>query len=190
MDISNWVRKAQAGDTDAFERLVRCYQTAVYNLAYRMLGDRMEAEDAAQETFIRAYQGLEGFDMARPFKTWLLSIAAHHCIDRLRRRRPTVSLDEVQLSAASADPESAILRREVREQVQRLLDRLSPADRAVVVLYYWYDGSLAEIAEMLGTSASAIKSRLYRARRQMAEALQEEEDGLSTGTRADDVRVG
>ena len=82
-----WVTQAQQGSDEAFTQLVETYQTHVYNLCYRMLGEAEAAEDAAQETFLRAYQHLHRYDRKRPFGTWLLSIAAHYCIDRLRRRK-------------------------------------------------------------------------------------------------------
>jgi RNA polymerase sigma-70 factor (ECF subfamily) len=81
---------ALSGDHAAFSALVETYQTPVFNLCYRMLGDRCEAEDAAQEAFLRAYSRLRSYDPARPCETWLLSSAAHYCIDRLRTRRVTV----------------------------------------------------------------------------------------------------
>ena len=80
-----WVIQAQQGNDEAFTRLVEEYQTHVYNLCYRMLGEPEAAEDAAQETFLRAYQNLRRYDQTRSFATWLLSIGAHYCIDRLRR---------------------------------------------------------------------------------------------------------
>ena len=82
-----WVREARTGDAAAFSKLVEAYQTPVYNLAYRMLGNAAEAEDAAQETFIRAYTRLNTYDPDRKFSSWLLAIASHYCIDVLRRRR-------------------------------------------------------------------------------------------------------
>ena len=89
MSETDWERRARAGDQTAFTTLVEAYQTPIYNLCYRMLGEAGEAEDAAQETFLRAYSQLASYDPSRPFKTWLFSIANHHCIDRLRKRRLT-----------------------------------------------------------------------------------------------------
>ena len=76
-----WVDAAVAGDTRAFDRLVERYQKPVFSLAFRMLGNRDEAEDAAQEAFLKAYRALGSYDRRRSFSTWLLSITAHHCID-------------------------------------------------------------------------------------------------------------
>ena len=81
------VARAQQGDHTAFAQLVEQYQRPVYNLAYRMLGNAQDAEDAAQETFLRVYKQFKRYDRRQKFATWLLAIAAHYCIDRLRRRR-------------------------------------------------------------------------------------------------------
>ena len=87
-----WVLQAQQGNDEAFTKLVEEHQTHVYNLCYRMLGEPEAAEDAAQEAFLRAYQNLHRYDQNRAFATWLLSIAAHYCIDRLRRRKLSMIL--------------------------------------------------------------------------------------------------
>lgn len=181
-DETEWIRLAQEGDQIAFGRLVVAYQTPVYNLAYRMLGNAAEAEEAAQETFLRAYTHLRSYDPQRPFHSWLLSIASHYCIDRLRRRRITwLPLEEEviapeRLASDGPNPEAVVAQREQEEQIQQLLAALSPTDRAAITLRYWYDHSYEEIAEALNLTVSAVKSRLYRARRAMAKMIQEETD--------------
>jgi RNA polymerase sigma-70 factor (ECF subfamily) len=173
-----WVNAALQGDQDAFAEIVYAYQDAVYNLCYRMLGERTEAEDSAQEAFLRAYLNLERYDPSRSFKTWLLSIASNYCIDRLRRRRlQWLSLDDeptsdhLALSSGEPEPESATLDREHSQAIQVLLDELSPEYRAAVVLRYWYDYSYVEIADIMDTTESAVKSRLFRARQALADKL-------------------
>ena len=187
--ISEWVYATMDGNQDAFAEIVYTFQDAVYNLSYRMLGERTEAEDAAQEVFLRAYSNLHRYDHARSFKTWILSIASNHCIDRLRKRRMTlVSIDEPlpeTLSLASSDPlpEQAMLQNARSQEIQQLLDELAPDYRIAVVLRYWYDYSYAEIAEIMDTTESAIKSRLHRARRLLAETIAPEsfvDDGQDT----------
>ncbi len=170
-----WILRAQNGDDEAFTCLVETYQTPVYNLCYRMLGEPEAAEDAAQETFLRAYQNLLRYDRSRPFATWLLSIAAHYCIDRLRRRKfafiniEDEESDEVSFPDPTAiDPEAETERRQEQEQLHAILRLLEATDRATVILRYWYDFSEAEIAESLRLTIPAVKSRLHRARRQMA----------------------
>src|SRR6185369_4987184 len=172
----DWVNAALEGNQDAFAEIVYAYQESVYNLCYRMLGERTEAADAAQEAFLRAYLNLKRYDPARSFKTWVLSIASNYCIDRLRRRRlqwlslgdePTS--DHLSLSSDEPEPEPALLKNERSAALQTLLDELSPDYRAVVVLRYWYDYSYAEIADVMDTTESAVKSRLFRARQALAE---------------------
>ncbi len=179
-DEAEWVRLARQGDQTAFGRLVVAYQTPIYNLAYRMLGNAVEAEDAAQETFLRVYTKLHSYDPQRPFRSWLLSIASHYCIDRLRRRRITwLSFeDEIaapeRLTSTAPNPESVVVQREQEDRIQRLLTTLSPTDRAAITLRYWYDCSYEEIAETLNLTVSAVKSRLHRARRALAKTVQGE----------------
>ena len=170
---SEWLVKAQNGDPQAFTCLVEFYQKPVYNMCYRMLGNAEDAEDAAQETFMRAYKAIRRYDNKRPFSTWLLSIAAHYCIDQIRRWRfPVISVEELpfpDLPESSPGLEANLSRKEEQLLVRALLDVLEPLDRAAVVLYYWYDYSYEEICESLSLSLSAVKSRLHRARRAMAE---------------------
>jgi RNA polymerase sigma-70 factor (ECF subfamily) len=173
-----WVNAALQGDQNAFAEIVYAYQDAVYNLCYRMLGERGEAEDASQEAFLRAYTNLHRYDPARSFKTWVLSIASNYCIDRIRRRRlQWLSLDDepvadrLALHSDDPEPEVATLTKERSKKIQAMLQELSPDYRAVVVLRYWYDYSYAEIADMLETTESAIKSRLFRARQALADML-------------------
>ena len=167
-----WIRRALAGDQDAFACLVEAYQTAVYNLACRMLGNAVEAEDAAQEAFLKAYTRLNTYDSGKKFSSWLLAITSHHCIDRLRQRRFTLSLDELppwRWLSSSSRPEEVIVRSEERDEVHRLLDQLSPHHRAAVILRYWHGLSYQEIAEAMETTESAVKSTLYRARQKLAQ---------------------
>jgi RNA polymerase sigma-70 factor (ECF subfamily) len=171
------VEQALAGDADAFGDLVGRYERPVFNLAYRMLGDPREAEDAAQEAFIRAYTNLFRYDVNRSFKTWILSITSNHCIDRLRKRRLTyLSIDEPlpphpALTSDMQAPEAAALERERSQKIQDMLNELNEEYRLVVVLRYWYDMSYQEIADMLETTESAIKSRLFRARQALAKQI-------------------
>lgn len=170
---SVWLAQVRQGDGNAFTQLVETYQKPVYNLCYRMLHNAEDAEDAAQETFLRAYKNMRRYDPNRPFSTWLLSIAAHYCIDQIRKRRMTVvgieDLPVPDLPDGSPGPETLTGRSEEQRRIRDLLDTLDETDRAAVVMYYWYEFSYAEISEALGLTQSAIKSRLHRARRAMAE---------------------
>lgn len=172
------IQSARQGNQAAFTALVNAYQHPIYNLCYRMLGGADEAQEAAQETFLRAYTQLHRYDPERPFKTWLFSVASHYCIDRLRRRRITwVDIDDEPLAGhpalreARPGPEESVVRRERAADLQQLLDTLAPKDRAAVVMLYWYDLSYQEIADATNTTVSAVKSRLHRARAALAEGL-------------------
>jgi RNA polymerase sigma-70 factor (ECF subfamily) len=169
----DWLKQAQKGDDMAFSRLVEAYQRPVYNLCYRMLGNAGDAEDAAQETFIRAYKALHRYDLNRKFSSWLLSIASNYCIDQHRRRKlPTFSMDEFEspiIPDKGMSMEGLLMQDERQEQVSALLENLNPKDKAAVVLRYWYDYSYDEIATELSLTVSAVKSRLHRARKELAE---------------------
>jgi RNA polymerase sigma-70 factor (ECF subfamily) len=168
---------ADKEEVDAFTELVDAYQNAVYNLCYRMLGDQYEAEDAAQETFIRAYKGMKSFDQNRSFSTWLLSIAAHYCIDQLRKKRLKVTSIEdtpyLEIPDPGPNPEKSLTQREQQNRIKNLLKGLSDTDRAIVIMFYWYEFSYQEIAEALDLSTSAVKSRIHRARIQLAKSWNE-----------------
>jgi RNA polymerase sigma-70 factor (ECF subfamily) len=182
---AEWIGKARLGDDEAFASLVGAYQVPVYNLCYRLLGDPFEAEDAAQEVFLKAYRNLRRYDPERPFVNWLLKIASNHSIDRIRRRgsRPSSDLAEAESTIdGSPGPEAALALEERRQMVWETTRRLSPRDRALVVLRYWYDYSYEEMAEALSLSTSAVRSRLHRARMAMAEHWRQKQAAL--------VRVG
>lgn len=168
-----WLAQALKGNPQSFGLLVEAYQRPVFNLCYRMLGNAEDAEDAAQETFLRAYKAIKNYDNQRPFSTWLLSIAAHYCIDQIRRRRyPIVSVEDLpipDLPDTTPGIERSYQTKEDQRLVRAILNALDATDRAAVVMYYWYDFSYDEIAGALSLTVSAVKSRLHRARRAMAQ---------------------
>jgi len=183
MAEADCIKLARKGDQDAFAQIVETYQNPVHNLCYRMLGTPQAAEDAAQESFWRAYKNLHRYDMKRPFATWLLSIAAHYCIDQQRRKRlPTMDLNEIIEFTAedpAPSPESSLVNVEFSDKVQYQLAQLSENDRAVLILRYWHEYSENEICQALSISKSAVKSRLHRARKHMAAQWTEMQSNLS-----------
>ena len=179
---SEWITQTQAGDNEAFSRLVEKYQRPVYNLCYQMLGDRVEAEDAAQEVFIRAYYSLHTYDETRSkFSTWLYAVASHYCIDKLRLKRlKLVSWDDLAAwyrfpVQDNMQPEKALLTRETSQEVQTLLKTLPPDYQAAIIMRYWHYQSYQDIAQTLDTTVSAIKSKLFRARKMMAKTVIQQE---------------
>lgn len=172
-----WLEQARQGDKAAFGKLIEAYQGPVYNLAYRMLNNSREAEEAAQEAFIRAWTRLESYNPKHKFSTWMLSITSNYCIDLIRKRRAILlSIDEPLpshpslMSEKESGPEGKAIAADREDTVQTLLQELPEEYRQAVVLRYWYEHSYEEIADIMQTSVSAIKSRLFRARRLMAKA--------------------
>jgi len=189
-DISELVRKAKQDDDEAFGMLVEQYQDNIYGYVFRMLHDPEEAEDVAQEVFIRAYQNLAGFREAASFKTWLYRIATNLAIDaaRTRKRRwsDTVSLDEPvetdegelsrQLPADRRGTVSQVESSQLQQIVAEAIAQLSAKLRTVVTLYDIEGLSYEEIAEVLGCPVGTVKSRLFNARNQLRDKLEEKID--------------
>jgi RNA polymerase sigma-70 factor (ECF subfamily) len=187
-----WLALAVQGDAPAFSKLVEMYSKPVFNLCYRMLGNPQDAEDASQEAFIRAFRSIRRYDPDRKFLTWLLSIAANYCIDQHRRVKPAfIGLDEApgsQLAERRPGPELSAIQREQRDDVQAILNNLEARDRAAIILYYWHEYSYDEIASQLKLSESALKSRLHRARKQLAEVWKRsEKKSVYTGRRMHEI---
>lgn len=181
------IERARAGDEAAFGELVARYQVAVYNLCYRMLGQSQDAEDAAQEVFLRVYRQLKSYDPAQRFSTWVLSIASHYCIDQLRKRRlSVVPLETIVGWARSrqASPDEVVVDGEERDRVQHLLQQLPEKYRLALILRYWYDLSYAEIARVAQLPENTVKTRLHRARQMMAGLIKDREmtHGVVSGT--------
>lgn len=180
------VTQARTGDEAAFECLIKHYQSRIYGYLVRMLRDPSEAEDLAQETFVRAYLALPSFRGESSFQTWLYRIAANLAIDssrvRVRRAANTLSLDEPRededslLPRDPADPSSRPLEEEVaagavREEVWTAIAELSPKLRPVVILYDLQGLNYEEIAQVLGCPLGTVKSRLFNARCQLRDKL-------------------
>jgi RNA polymerase sigma-70 factor (ECF subfamily) len=157
------VRAAQNGDVDAFEELVRRYQTSIYRVALRMLGSRADAQDAAQETFVRAWRALPRFRHDSAVSTWLYRIVTRRALDKIASRRTTGTLDEVDLGAGP-DPVQAAEHQERLRAVRQAIAKLPPEQRAALVLREFEGLSYQEVAQVLGASVPAIKTRIHRAR--------------------------
>ena len=153
------VKRCLAGDARAAESLFSRHQDYVYRLCFGMLGHPQDAEDAAQEAFVRALSRLESFKGGAAFRTWLHRVTVTTCLDQLRRRKSTVPLDE---TPEVEEPRQAMP--EVRLEVEEALNHLDPGERAALVLREVEGLSYTEMAELLDCSVEAVRSRLYRAR--------------------------
>lgn len=180
MDEQRLIAQAQRGDLHAFNQLVLAYQSMLYNIAYRILGDADGAADATQDAFVSAYKAIGRF-RGGSFKAWLLRIVTNACYDQLRvkQRRPTDSLDDIlvepehdaNLRDDSESPEDFVLRQELGAAIQRGLSTLPPDQRITLVLSDIEGLSYDEIAEVTHVSLGTVKSRLSRARSKLRDYL-------------------
>jgi RNA polymerase sigma-70 factor (ECF subfamily) len=180
-DEAELVSRARRGDGDAYAALVAAHQEMTFRTAYLVLGDAAEAEDAAQEAFVRAYRALDRFRDGEPFRPWVLRIAVNAARNRRRAagRRAGLRL-RVEANAvgdASApSAESAVVAAEQRRRLVDAVNELSPDDRLVIGARYFLDLPEAEIAAMAGVARGTVKSRLSRARARLAQRLGVTED--------------
>lgn len=173
----------QAGDRAEFSRLVEAYSANIYRLAMKLLGNQQDAEDVLQETFMKAYRHLNGFDGRSRLSTWLFRIATNEALMILRRQRPNVfSIDEpveaedgdqepVQIVDWCCLPERELMSKETRKNLDGAIERLPHTLRVVFLLRDIENQSTAETAEVLGLSETAVKTRLSRARMRLREDL-------------------
>lgn len=186
-------RRAAAGDPGAFDALVVLYTDRVFAVAFRMLGDRAEAEDLAQEVFVTLYRALESFRGESKLSTWIYRITRNRCLNRLKflKRRHVgqlADIDDPALAGACADPETIGAGRkdprkklhddELSALLERLLLKLPEEQRALVVLRDLEDLSYEEIVDITGLPLGTVKSRLHRARAALAKLLEPHADQL------------
>lgn len=169
------ILRARHGEVEAFGELVRIHQAGVFNVCYRMLGERREAEDLAQEAFIRAYERMRTFDAERPFGPWMRRVAANVCLNHLSAQKPEdAELDDERDAVNAPSTEAG---REVQEEAERVhmaLASLPSHYRMVIELRHYQEMSYDEIATAMKIPLSAVKSHLFRARKMLAEKLSHE----------------
>jgi RNA polymerase sigma-70 factor (ECF subfamily) len=171
------IQQSKDGDLDSFNQLVEKYQRQVYNLAFRMLGNRQDAEDATQETFVLSWKAIRSF-RGGTFRTWLFRMAANFCIDEVRRKRirQVESLDGLfpehnPLPSSAESPEDHLLREELTELISHYLLLLTKEQRLVVTLADLQGLTYEEIAQITNTSIGTVKSRLNRGRANLRDLL-------------------
>jgi len=180
-DEAEWARAAAGGDKPAFARLVEKHKQSVYGLCFRLLGAGEEARDAAQEAFVRAYTGIRDFDARQPFAAWVLRIARNHCIDLLRRRRPTLALaahDEEETGVApelsdhyAMGGEQAVQEIEAQRDLERAVASLPPRYREVIALFHVQHKSYADIALAMGVPMGTVMTWLHSPRKKLKAKL-------------------
>ena len=170
IDEGELVRGCLAGNADSFGAFVRRFQSAVFGLSFRMLSHREDAEDVAQEVFLRAFRNLEQWDPTRPLKPWLLAIAANRCRTwLLSRKRPFLPAEYAE---NVADRSAGRARLDLAEELQLALDGLREEYRLCFVLHHLNEMNLAEIATIVGSPEGTVKTWLRRARQDLAAHLQ------------------
>ncbi len=183
-DEANLVERARTGDETAWETLMRRHQEAAFRLAYLILGDAHEAEDAAQEAFVRAYRSLRRFDVSRPFRPWLLSIAANQARNRQRAfgryRAALFRLGQSQ-EERGPDSDSELHRRWEAQALWQAVRRLKAESQDVVYLRHFLMLSEYEAAEALGVPQGTVKSRLHRALEALKSVIEQEFPALKEG---------
>ena len=167
------VQQARQVDADAFRGLVERHGARVFRLAWRITGDEATAEDAVQETFLRAWRSLRRFDARASFGTWLHRIAVNTAVEMIRKRRPETQMEEPEpLPSDEPGPERAALSQEVQRTVRTALGELSPMERTAFVLRHFEGRPIAEICRHLGLRESAGKQAIFRAVRKLRRALE------------------
>ena len=162
------------GNKDAFGELLQRYKNLVYSVALRMVNDKEEANDLAQEIFIKIYRNLEKYQPEFRFSTWTIKVATNHVIDyRRKQRHEAISLEEVEatLADSAGSPEAAFLAKEQTKMLHRLLDDLPDMYKVPIVLYHQQGLSYTEISEITGEPLSKVKNRIFRGRKMLKEAL-------------------
>ncbi len=177
------VKLARKGDQHAFAEMVSLYKDKLYHLAYRMTGNRQEAEDVVQDTFLRVFKNLDSYDENQKFSTWIYRIATNQCIDRLRKKRKIYSLDAESSDHEGLDgytllpsddrtPESELLLSETQRLIQRAMETLPPKYKSVMILRYMQDLSLQEISDVLDMPVTTVKTRVHRGREFLRKRLE------------------
>ena len=166
-----FIRRTLAGDTDAFSVLVERYQSLVFSVVVRMVRHRQDAEDVAQDVFVKAYSSLVNFRGESRFSTWLCRIAYTTAVSHTRRQRPDRAGIEIQNEHDTCDDDEQSLHEERLQQLRRALAQLPPDDASLLTLYYQHDKTVDEVASITGLSVANVKVRLHRIRKKLYEEI-------------------
>ena len=171
---SEIVRQIQSGEAAAFDELMRRYKRPIVNFVFRMLGNAQDADEIAQDVFVRVYQNLDTYRSETKFSTWLFALARNAAIDRLRwrARHPTESIESAPEISASSGTAEDVSAREIGEQIAAAVAKLPDDQRTAIVLAEYHGMSYAEIAAVMRCSEKSVESRLYRAKQALRERLQ------------------
>ncbi len=164
-DETSCIKMMKNGDSSGLRGIMDLYQDFVYTILRSMLKSEMDAEEASQDTFIKAYRGIKRFNGGSKFSTWLYRIAYRTGLDYIKKRKPPIQLDLKVHEILEGSDEKQIENAELTEYLLNAINRLKPTDAAVLRLFYFRELSLKEIGEIVGMNESAVKVRLYRSRK-------------------------
>lgn len=181
MDKENdqhYIHRVLGGDTNAFSVLVEKYKDMVFTLSMKMLKDRDEAEEAAQDAFVKVFKSLSQFKSESKFSTWIYKVTFNTCLDRLKRNKrlkAVISLDESgeQEATSLINVLDSIEKKERKEMIQDCLQLLPGEESFLLTLYYFEEQSLEEIAKIIGINPNNVKIRLYRSRKKLTAIMKE-----------------
>ena len=161
------------GNRDLFTELVRRYKNLVYSVILRMVNDREEANDLAQDVFIKIYKNLDKYYPEYKFSTWVIRIATNHVIDyRRKKKQETVPIEDVEFSLRTEEsPESAYIRHEQKEELKKIVGDLPDMYKIPIMLYHEQGLSYQEISDIINEPLSKVKNRIFRGRRMLKESL-------------------
>jgi RNA polymerase sigma-70 factor (ECF subfamily) len=182
MEDAAAVARVKAGDKDTFRLLVERHSQTIFRLAFRMMENEQDAEEIVQETFLRAYRALDGFESRSNFGTWIYRIALNRCYDFLNQRksRPTIQPQEdpeapaviEQIPTKNPSPERSLLSQEIQVQVRSAMELLTAGERIAFVLFHFEGRSIEEVAQTLNVRQGVVKNRVYRAVKKLRRQLQ------------------
>ena len=168
---NNLIDKASVGDLDAFNNLIDRYKNQVFHLSLKILKIREDAEEVAQDVFLKLYKNIKKFDKKARFSTWVYRITYNECISRIRKKKRNLNIDslenlEFQLQLVETEFEKVDIDKK-KELIERSLNVLDEESKTIVLFYYYYDKSVAEIGDIVGLTESNTKIRLFRARKKL-----------------------
>jgi RNA polymerase sigma-70 factor (ECF subfamily) len=174
------VKRTLTGDLDAFGELIQLYQSSVFNVCYRVLGDRQNAEDQTQEAFLRAYKHLNNYDPDRPFGPWMRTLAANLCYNELKRKDviqvPLEDERDITSSNPAINPEHALEISQENRALYQAIWELPPPQRIALELRHFQGLTYREMAEAMKLPLNTVRSHLYRGRQNLAELLEAADD--------------
>lgn len=175
----DWIRRAQRGDVEAYDALVRAYETLAFRAAYLITREEHEAADAAQDAFVRAYRALNTFRLGEPFRPWLMRIVTNQALNRIQASKRRANMNERYVLAETenrgpSDAQAHLETREQNEKLMRAVQRLKPEEQMLISLRYFLELPEAEVAHTLNIPQGTVKSRLHRTLAKLREIIARE----------------